>query len=225
MQRSELKGTQRLAFDGLNNQPVTGWRWPPPGGLQSRMNSILQTTVDKVTVLDNATTTVRRNPNLSPSGRVQAVAPHRAAAIQATADALASVGKERQRIADARAKLFAPPTLDAGDAANAQLDGEIRARVAGLSQNELDGLHAAMGAGKQDRVQTALARDPFDNAEATFARALLAKRVEQKNPDQIAALNVAEEDADWAGSAIEGLKVVLARSDGFGIEGIAQRAA
>jgi hypothetical protein len=86
-------------------------------------------------------------------------------------------------------------------------------------------MHSDFAAGRQERILLALARDPFDNPESQFARAVLATRVEKANADTVAARDLDQETADWAASAITGLQSVLARSNAVGIEAAAQQAA
>jgi hypothetical protein len=152
---------------------------------------------------------------LSSAGRAERVAPMRAAAGAALADALQRVQAEQRRIDTARSKLFAVPALDPGDAAGALLDREIRERISGLGEHERDRLWAEMKNGGQPRVGAALLRDPFASTIQKSAKGVWEATIARTNRADVATLDADEQAAGWAASALGGLQSVLDRSDGY----------
>ena len=215
MERTENNGVEYLNFTGLDQRMA--YRFPGPAGLQSAGNNNVQQAIRAVAKLDDATMAAKRDPRLSPAGRVEQVAPQRKRRRRRS--------PPRQRAWAARSTASTPrgrrstrprrsiPT----DAVGAQVDAEIRARWGGLPDVQTAAIRADVAAGRNDRALLALARDPLPSQEREWALALWAERVERRHGERVAALDAAAADAEWALSALAALKNVLDRSAAYGI--------
>jgi hypothetical protein len=196
MERMENKGVEYLNFTGLNQRMA--YRFPGPSGPQSTASNNVQGAIRKVAALDDATIAALRDPRLSPAGRVERVAPQRTAAVQAVADATARLGAEVNRIDAARAALYAPPALDPTDAVGAELDAEIRRRYPQVEGAMRNTLRDELAAGKQSRILLALLRDPLPTPDADWTRAVWTDHIDATHGAEVAALDSAAADAEWA---------------------------
>lgn len=216
MKRVETGKLEQITFDGFADEPMLVYKWPPPGGKATHMNSVVQTAIGAVDKLSSETYAARRDAGLSPSGRAANLQPARDAAKASLERAQTLfLSQERQRIGNAWTKLYAIPGLEPGDAAGAALDAEIRQRMNGLSEAESANLVGAINKGDKahDRVLYALARDPFDTPHAQWARGVHTERVTTELPVEVAAIESAQDELEWAGSAVDRLQTILKETD------------
>lgn len=223
MERIAGKGLETLHYTGLPEAPVTGMRWPPPGGdttdwQNSPQNHRAQEILRHFAKFDDAYARIAPDKNLSPAGKAQATQAQRDAAQNAVADAKSWATDRAHRNTTERAKLFTPPALEPSDAVGALRDREIRDGLGALTDVQREKLRADMKAGKAEGALHALLRDPLADLrvspDAEYARNVWRDQVKAKRGPELGALDVDDALTEWVASVAEGHQTnVLDRID------------
>lgn len=216
MQRIERDRAHVLQLEGLadsTGRALSTAIGAPPAGKSSELNDLLEQVINRLNKLDDTAKKAKQSPHLSDLGRAAMVAED-ALRVQKLSDIAAAMAKaEAQRVATARATVYQPPQLDAGDAAGAQRDTEIRSRYQAMDRKQRDALHGAMARGENDTALYALVRDPIAmGPEAEIVRKTLwSTRVEREHAEDLATLDADAEEATRVLSAVGGIQSLLDR--------------
>jgi hypothetical protein len=160
--------------------------------------------VDALDTLEDVYRRVHGDRELSAEGRRRRVEPVQRQAVADIDTAAKRVEALRSARQDQLAALYAIPP--AKDAADVMLDIELRSRYGALPEKTQN------TARTNERVQLALARDPYDVPSAVVAREAWYARVQEQNPGRVAELAEREAQEELATIAIEAVRKVVVQA-------------
>jgi len=208
MQITTQAGIHYLHLVGLDQRAAVA---VAPFGSETPIAKSVDLMVDQLDGYDKAVAHAKKTGALTPEGIAQHTAVLRTAAQRAIDSAMQGIGATRAAIDAERQSLFAVPTLDAGDAAGAARDREIRERFTQLPQVQRDQLRNEIAQGARDDLLHALLRDPFGGPDHKAAKAIWNGKVATANAEVIKRLDAAEHEIGWAASVAGALHQVLDR--------------
>jgi hypothetical protein len=187
-------------------------------GLQSQF--VLDDAPDPASHLRNLVLALVRDPNgllalnaegerlqadrrFSTEGRAAELVPLRTKFLDRVGRVQTTASIEAQKAVTAQTRLFQAPQLEPGDIVGRLDDADIRTWFESTSMEQFNIQVQQLSQTEQERIVVALARSPVPGRGRDYGLTIWSHKIEQDNPQEVARVRLAVEDAKWAGDMLK----------------------
>jgi hypothetical protein len=158
-----------------------------------------------LTGLDHAVHLANTDTKLSPSGRIEKLAPIRTATVKTIAKAGADVASIGQAVHKSASEFYAPVKLAVNDAVSASEDRELRDHWKASPTPKRTVLLGEMQNGQHERLLQALTRSPvaLEKHEASLVQACWLDNITKRDPKRAAEVQSKLDTHVWADSVVK----------------------